>query len=201
MSRASRFCVLLLALTLLPTIAVSQVPQPPPKPDDPAVKKAQYLAGQTVTGKVTKADGDANPKTITVQVSWKSKVFDDQAKQKYDTAVTNYQNAVKGKNKQAIQQASQQLQQASNPSTLYKDQTNTLDLDFICEKGTTVRRNAPPPKSTATFKDLDGDNVTVKVSLDRLKAKSMKKEDLDAGYPITEIVIIPPKDPPPASPK
>jgi hypothetical protein len=199
MSRALGFCVLLFAMALLsPTVAVSQAPQNP-KPDDPAVMKAQYLRGTTVTGTVTKANGDADPKTVTVQVSWQSKVLDDDKKKTYDTAMQQYQQAVQQKNQGNVRKFGQQVQQASQ--NLYKNQTNTLDLDFICDKGATVRRNASPPMNTATFKDLDGDKVTVKVTLDRAKGSKMKKEELDAGYPITEILILPAKAPPPAPPK
>ncbi len=194
MLRAVRLLVLLALILSLPTLAVSQAPQQP-KPDDAATMKARYLAGQTVTGKVTKADGEADPKKITVQVSYQTRVIDDTQKKALDDATKNYQQAVSQKNKQNIQKFGQQVQQAQ--AKLYKNDTQTLDLDFVCDKGVTVRRNASPPKNTATFKDLDGSDVYVKVTLDRAKGSKMKKDELEAGYPISEIVIQPPpKDAP-----
>jgi hypothetical protein len=194
MSRAVRFAFLLFAMTILvPTVAVSQVP--PPKPDDPAAMKAKYLAGTTVTGKCTKADGEADPKKVTVQVSYQTKVVDDTQKKALDDATKNYQTAVQQKNKGNIQKFGQQVQQAQ--AKLYKNDTQTLDLDFVCDKGVTVRRNAAPPKNTATFKDLDGGDVYVKVTLDRVKGSKLKKDELEAGYPISEILIVPNPTPAP----
>jgi hypothetical protein len=204
-------------LAVLPVLAADA------KSDD--ALKARLLGGSTITGKLSAVDVDGDVKKFTVQYPNATQEVDPKGQQAYQDLLNRYNQALKSKNKQNIQNLGQQLQKAQ--ANVYVSKENPIDFDFVGDKNIKVRKQELPPKEVngkpvpytlaekqelrgrgadaalpgyaATLKDLETDQY-VKVYLDKLKAKaSAGKKDSD-GYPITMIIIVPKPDAPGANP-
>jgi hypothetical protein len=206
-------CLTWSAMLLSLTLALLEGRAADPVDPDAAKLRAKLLNAPYIEGQLTGVEGEE--KKFSITAIDKVQTVNQKAQQQLAQAQQNYQNALRGKNQGAINNAAKAISDAQ--AKLYDTKEVSHDFDLQGTKNFSLRTLITPTKDDGTkytsveLAGLKGNSglpgyaakieafekgAWVRAYLDKNKLRDMKK-DSDAPLPLTTLVLIPePKEKP-----